>query len=94
MCAFVATLDEATTPAPFSPPRTKNKNKQQQRATEPSKDSFKGLPLDIPPPVTPDVSLLHESLRDCKIVTPQDLFSSLSMFCPDDHVSSKGKSRW
>jgi hypothetical protein len=60
MCAFVATLDEATTPAPFSPPRTKNKNKQQQHgAPDSSKDSSKGLPLDIPPPITPDVRFFN-----------------------------------
>jgi hypothetical protein len=58
MCAFIATLDEAVAPAPFSPPRSKNKNKQQQQQQhEPA--SSKGLPLDIPPPIAPEVSSLR-----------------------------------
>jgi hypothetical protein len=57
MCAFVATLDEAVAPAPFSPPRTKNKNKQQQQQ-QPAPTTTKGLPLDIAPPITPEVFLL------------------------------------
>ena len=58
MCAFVATVDEAVAPAPFSPPRTKNKNKQQQQQQQqPASASTKGLPLDIAPPITPEVLL-------------------------------------
>jgi hypothetical protein len=67
MCAFIATLDEAVAPAPFSPPRSKNKNKQpQQQQHEPA--SSKGLPLDIPPPIAPEVSFLCAT-TPCENVT-------------------------
>jgi hypothetical protein len=32
-------------------------------------------------------------LKTQHLDTQQDLYSSLSLFCPDDHVSNKGKSR-
>jgi hypothetical protein len=56
MCEFVATLDEAVSPAPFSPPRAKHKNKQPQLQLKPVPDSSKSLPLDIPPPIAPEVN--------------------------------------